>query len=111
MEIMRLRLRPGDRQRQDAGRLDGNRVVLILKDPVDAQEFLAIDHFAELFVEVGIHDHIRNSRFILQTQEHETFRCAGPLPRNHATCNPGVLAVRETSQIAPSRALRSRFIA
>jgi len=64
---MGLRFRCGDRDRLNVGSLDGNGVVLILQDTIDAKKLFSIDHDTIFFVEVGIHNHIRNPRFILKT--------------------------------------------
>src|SRR6266576_455036 len=77
-------------------------MVLILKDAVNPKEFLTVDHHAVLLVKVRIHNHVRNSCFIFQTQKDEALRCSRTLPSDHASCYPCVLSVRHQRQIACS---------
>jgi hypothetical protein len=67
---MGLRLRNGNVDRLDMGSLDGNGVILILKNAVHTQKLFSVDHDIH---RGGIHDHIRNSRFIFKTQKDEVF--------------------------------------
>ena len=65
-------------------------MILILQDAFNPKEFLTVDHDAVFLVKVRIHNHIRNSCLIFQTQKDETLRCPRPLPRNYASCYPPV---------------------
>src|SRR5438105_2713037 len=84
---------------KDARSLDGNSVILILQDAFNPKEFLAVDHHAVFLVKVRIHNHVRNSCLIFQTQKDEALRCPRPLPSDHASCYPRVLPVRHPRQI------------
>lgn len=95
MKIMRLGVGRGNRDGQDTGSFDRNCVVLILKDAIDAEEFLAVDHLSVFFVEIGIHNHVRNSSLIFQTQKDKTLGCTRALSRDHASGHPCVLSVRQ----------------
>src|SRR5207245_2305455 len=55
-------------------------MVLILKDAVNPKEFLTVDHHAVLLVKVRIHNHVRNSCLIFQTQKDEALRRSRTLP-------------------------------
>src|SRR5436309_14454325 len=102
MEIMGLRFGSSNRNWQDAGSLDGYSVILILQDAFNPKEFLTVDHRAVFLVKVRIHNHVRNSCLIFQTQKHEALRCSRTLPSDYASCYPRVLPVRHASQITRS---------
>src|SRR5437879_9924411 len=99
---MGLRFGSSNRNWQDAASLDGYSVILILQDAFNPKEFLAVDHNAVFLVKVRIHNHIRNSCFIFQTQKDEALRCSRPLPSDYASCYSRVLPVWHPSQIARS---------
>jgi hypothetical protein len=77
-------------------------VILILQDACNPKEFLTVDHHAVLLVKVRIHNYVRNSCLIFQTQEDEALRCSRPLPSDYASDHPRVLPVRHPRQIARS---------
>src|SRR5438445_12024118 len=102
MEIMGLRFGSSNRNWQDAASLDGYSVILILQDAFNPKEFLTVDHNAVFLVKVRIHNHIRNSCLIFQTQKDEALRCSRTLTRDYASRHPRVLPVRHPRQIARS---------
>src|SRR6266852_1006411 len=102
MEIMGLRFGCSNRNGEDARSLDGYSVILILQDAFNPQEFLAVDHHAVYLVKVRIHNHVRNSCLIFQTQKDEALRCSRTLPSDYASCYARVLPVRHPRQIARS---------
>jgi len=59
-------------------------VILILQDAFDPKEFLAVDHHAVFLVKVRIHNHVRNSCFIFETQKDEALRCSRTLPSGNS---------------------------
>src|SRR6058998_3840068 len=77
-------------------------MVLILKDAVNPKEFLTVDHHAVLLVKVRIHNHVRNSCLIFQTQKDEALRRSRTLPSDYTSCYPRVLSVLHPRQIARS---------
>ena len=64
---------------------------MILQDAFDSKEFLTVDHHAVFLVKIRIHNHIRNSCFIFQTQKDKAFRCSRPLTSDYASGYPRVL--------------------
>lgn len=58
MKTVGLGFRCGYGDRQHADGLDGNSMVLILQNALDAKEFLTVNHAAVFFVKIGIHDYI-----------------------------------------------------
>src|SRR5207249_9302092 len=83
-------------------------MVLILKDAVNPKEFLTVDHHAVLLVKVRIHNHVRNSCLIFQTQKDEALRRSRTLPSDYTSCYPRVLSVLHRSEEHTSE-LQSRF--
>ena len=71
MKIVGLPLRCSDGDRWHSGSLDGNSVILILQDAFNPKEFLTVDYHAVFLVKIRIHDHVRNSCLIFQTQKDE----------------------------------------
>src|SRR5260370_18607743 len=102
MEIMGLRFGCRNRNGEEAGSLDGYSVILILQDAFNPKEFLTVDHYAVFLVKVRIHNHVRNSCLIFQTQKDEALRCPRTLPSDYASCYPRLSPVRHPSQILPS---------
>src|SRR6266850_578911 len=102
MEIMGLRFGCRNRNGEEAGSLDGYSVILILQDAFNPKEFLTVDHHTVFLVKVRIHNHVRNSCLVFQTQEDEALRCPRTLPGDHASRYPRVLTVRYPRQIARS---------
>src|SRR5207302_11058548 len=88
-------------------------MVLILKDAVNPKEFLTVDHHAVLLVKVRIHNHVRNSCLIFQTQKDEALRLSPTLPSDYTSCSPRVLSVLHPRPIARTfyLALASSFTA
>ena len=82
-----------------AARFDRNHMVLILQNTLDSQEFIAVDHSAIALIKVRVHDDIGDSRFVFEAQEDKSFRGSRPLPRNHASCHAGVLAVWQPGHV------------
>jgi hypothetical protein len=66
-------------------------VILILQDAFNPKEFLTVDHHAVFLEKVRIHNHVRNSCLILQTQKDEALRCPWTLPSDYASRYPRVL--------------------
>jgi hypothetical protein len=84
VKIMRLRFCSSNRNGQDTGSLDGYRVILILQDAFNPKELLTVDHDAIFLVKVRIHNHVRNSCLIFQTQKDDALRCSRTLPSDYA---------------------------
>src|SRR6266403_2913122 len=99
---MGLRFHCGNRDREHTRSLDGYSVILILQDSFNPKEFLTVDHHAVFLVKVRIHNHVRNSCLIFQTQKNEALRCSRTLPSDYASCYSRVLPVRHPRQIARS---------
>jgi len=59
-------------------------VILILQDAFNPKEFLTVDHHAVFLVKVRIHNHVRDSCLIFQTQKDEALRCSRTLPSDYA---------------------------
>src|SRR5690348_6801924 len=108
MKIMRLGFCSSNGDWQHATSLDGNGVVLILQDAFNPKEFLTVDHHAVFFVKVRIHNHIRNSCLIFQTQKDEALRGSRTLTSDYASCYSRVLPVRHARQITRSFYLQLR---
>src|SRR5216684_215501 len=72
MEIMGLRFGCRNRNGQDAGSLDGYSVILILQDAFHPKEFLSVDHHAVFLIKVRIHNYVRNSCLIFETQKRQS---------------------------------------
>jgi len=77
-------------------------MVLILQDAFNPKEFLTVDQQTVFLVKVRIHNHVRNSCLILQTQKDEALRRSRTLPSDYASCYSRVLPVRHARQIARS---------
>ena len=84
MEIMGFRFGCGNRNGQDAGSLDRDGMILILRHASNPKEFLTIDHHAVFLVKIRIHNHVRQSCLIFQTQKDDALCCSPPPPNDYA---------------------------
>jgi len=82
VEIMGLRFGCSNRNR--ARSLDGYSAILILQDAFDPKDFLTVDHHAVFLVKVRLHNHVRDSCLIFQTQKDDALRCSRTLPSDYA---------------------------
>ena len=107
-----------NRNGQDARSLDGYSVILILilQDSFHPKEFLTLDHHTEFLVKVRIHNHVRNSHFVFQTQKAEALSRTRTLPSGLPTiqvgnggCRLGRLSVRDQVADACEDAIESKF--
>ena len=68
-------------------------MVLILKNSAHTKKLFSVDHETIFFIKVGIHNDVRYSRFIFQTQKDKTIGRSRTLPCNHASHHAGVLTI------------------
>ena len=76
-----------------------NHVVYILKAAFDQQESASHDREAILVKDVGRDDRVRDSGFIFETEEHESFSSARTLACNDSSGNSNGCPVTAACQI------------
>src|ERR1700676_3367343 len=95
---MRAHVRACDVNLRQSLCLDVNHALLVLERAFDEEKAAACSIHAVLFKHVGCQNYIRDSRFVLHGEKHESLRRSWPLQRNYATDNANILAVRAVSK-------------
>src|SRR4029450_8410136 len=63
----------------------GHHAVLMLQDAIDDEKWLFDDRETIAREQIRTDDDVGDSRFVLEGEENESLRGAGPLPRDHHT--------------------------